>query len=72
MPQVGPFKPGDGVFRRLSSKILDCLGVVVPESQRLSVGIGVDAPWVYRIDVEAVLAHLQIVDDLLLKDVADV
>ena len=46
--------------------------VVVPEPDDVAVGKGVDARGVHGVDVEPVSAQLQVVDDLLLKDVTDI
>ena len=72
MPEFGPCEPGVGVLREQVAELLDRLRVVVPEGDLLSVGVGVYARRVDGVNVEAVSAHFQVVDDLFLEDVADV
>ena len=72
MPEVGPIQPGLGVLGRELANLFRRLLVVVPQPDGAPVGKRVQAARVQRIDVEPVVAKLQLVDHLLLEDVAHV
>ena len=72
LPEGEPFGYAVGVGGRDAADLVCGALVVVPAEQVVAVGEGLEAGGFEVVDVEAVVAEFEVVDDLVLEHVADV